>query len=199
MRNSCFIRNYCLKRSKSRLFFQKDGEVVVKGDFIKSCINWKDYNPNSAWRPGLISVLDEPQTDYFIKNNTIPFKRGDIKRLNGKYPKSANEARDIIFNAHGSVNFSTYFQYAFCADTKVMQEMCGYDEDYYYYGYEDSDMFCRLFSAGYKMNYDYSCHAIHQCHPRSLSGDEVNNMEDIFKNKDMDNVNRNPDGWGKGK
>lgn len=193
VRNSAYVRNYCLKRCQSDLFFQKDGDVVVLGDFIKNCIEW-----SQPWRAGMIYVLDEEQTENYLDSNNPVFLDSPTKKIDLAFPEGVNKVKNIIYNAHGSVNMSTYFQYAFCAETKVMQDMNGYDEDYTYYGYEDSDMFCRLYGAGYKMMPDFDCSAVHQCHPRALVSGKVENMESVFLSKDMSQSKRNPNGWGDG-
>ncbi len=193
VRNSCYVRNFALKRCQSEHFFQKDGDVVVIGDFIKNCVSW-----GRPWRAGNIYVLDEQQTEKYLLDNKLIFLDNPTKVIEKIYPQTVQEVHDIITKAQGRVNMSTYFQYAFCAETKVMQNIGGYDEDYTYYGYEDSDIFCRLYGIQHRLWPDYDCSAIHLCHPRILTQDKINDMGELFKEKDFNQVKRNSNGWGDG-
>lgn len=192
MRNGCFIRNYAIKRCQSDLFFQKDGEVVVLGDFIKNCIEW-----SSPWRAGNIYVLNEQQTKQYKTDNLLNCCPVGIQ------PNSLQDTEDVrknIFDSHGKINVSTYFHYAYCISMKYLQNINGYNEQYWYYGYEDSDLYCRAFKDGYKIMPDYSCSAIHLYHSKSqINHQMISQMEQIFINSDLDNTARNQNIlWGEG-
>ena len=197
MRNGCFIRNFAIKRCQSELFFQKDGEVVILGDFISQCLA-----SETPWRAGNIYVLKEDVTERFIASEDDEIVKGlePTKKIDKIFPETAEEAKSLIHEARGNLNLSTYFHYAYCIRTKILQNINGYDEDYHYYGFEDSDMFCRLYAMGHKIVPDYSCSAIHLFHPReSINMSLLNRMSDIFKEKDVNESKRNPDVWGEGK
>jgi len=61
-RNGCFIRNYFIKRVRSKVIAQKDPEVIVCGDFIK---NWLEIT--QCQRAGRIKVLDTNVTSECFK------------------------------------------------------------------------------------------------------------------------------------
>jgi GT2 family glycosyltransferase len=197
-RNGCFVRNYAIKRCQSELFFQKDGEVVVVGDFIKHCIR-VCAKPNQGWRAGNICVLTKEQTArYMSTGDSSGFIERPTRVIKEEFPDSVKEVKKILVDSNGQVNLTTYHHYAYCVRTALLQSINGYDEDFFSYGYEDSDMFCRLYGLGHRIRADYSCTAIHLCHPR---GSEVNNvrpMADLFESKDPQNPVRNPNGWGDG-
>jgi len=193
-RNGCFVRNYAIKRCQSDLFFQKDGEVVMIGDFIQNCID-----RNGSWRAGKIYVLDDRNTQrYMSTGNPSSFINRPIKIIDEIFPDSVEEVKRIIDVSTGQLNLTTYHHYACCHQTSVLQSINGYDEDFATYGYEDSDMFCRLYALGYKMKPDYSCGAVHLCHPRSAGIDDVSEMANLFREKDPKDPVRNPNGWGEG-
>jgi hypothetical protein len=194
MRNGCFIRNYALKRCQSSRFLQKDGEVVILGDFVKNCLEWK-----TPWRAGNIYVLTDPQTRNYMKSGNTKFIDNPTHKVRQIFPESADIVKDMILKANGGLNLSTYFHYAYCADTSVLKDISGYDEDFTYYGFEDSDMFCRLYSLGHRIIPDHSCSAVHLCHPRNdIDIPRVERMKEIYTSKTPGDVNRNPGGWGDG-
>jgi hypothetical protein len=193
-RNGCFIRNYVIKRCQSRRFFQKDGEVVIIGDFIKNCIQW-----DTPWRAGVIYVLDEGQTDQYMNTGkTDSFINKPTHRVQKIFPGTVDEAKKMIFQSKGCLNLSTYHHYAYCVDTVVIKGINGYDEDYKHYGFEDSDMFCRLYAMNHRIIPDPSCFAVHLCHPRNIIQGNVNDMGAIFQRKSPHDGVRNPNGWGEG-
>lgn len=195
MRNGCFIRNYIIKRCQSDLFFQKDGEVVVLGDFIKSCIR-----SNGDWRAGKIYVLDDDNTNEFMMtgNSHVVTSKPPTKIINPIFPDTVEDVKKIIFDSNGKQNLSTYHHYSYCVKTELLKSIRGYDEDYYYYGFEDSDMFCRLYHLGHKLIPDPSITAVHLCHPREEITSEINIMGQLFKDKNPINSIRNSTNWGDG-
>ena len=69
-----------------------------------------------------------------------------------------------------------------------------------FYGFEDSDMFCRLFYLNQYLIPDYTCAAIHINHAReTINQQELTKMYDLFKEKDPKDFIRNQSGdWGRG-
>jgi len=198
-RNSCFVRNYAIKRCLGcEKFLNKDGEVVLIGDFISNIID----SPKS-WRPGIIYVLDETQT----KNLLLATSVEEIlpafpvtKYIELLESENSYVVKEIIEQADGRVNPSTYYHYAYSTDHEVLYKIRGYDEDYITYGWEDSDMFIRLFHLGYHIIPDYNCAAIHPWHfRRADTAEEVEaNMRDIFVSKSPADYFRNLGSWGDG-
>jgi len=196
-RNSSFIRNYAIKRCKSEIFLQKDAEVVILGDFVYNVINSR-----APWRPGKVYVLDEEQTKMYLETKDFMNIRVDpTKVVKEEVGDDLFHVKSIIAEPDGSINLATYFHYAFAVKTKVLQEIRGYDEDYVLYGYNDSDLFCRLYHLGQYIIPDHTCTAIHLYHPvRSVNCGSVESvkMREIFIAKDPSKVQRNPIVWGRG-
>ncbi len=218
-RNSCKIRNYAIKRCMSNIFFQKDPEVVVIGDFIK-----KSIEHGKGWRTGFSIIASVALSRLILKNgiqevNKFLFKgpmdpnicawrpTGLIaEKLNdGTYrgiadPKHLYDPKfikDVIFNANGKWNESTCFAYALGIETNILKEIGGYDEDYTSYGYEDSDLFCRLMNIKYGLTPDYNCVSVHLHHQLTVDGN-LGKMAQMFNSKDYREVIRNKNCWGEG-
>lgn len=202
-RNSCFIRNYAIKRSLADVHLQKDAEVVVLGDFIQKAINAQE-----PWRPGKVYSLDEEQTELYLKTAHL---ESTVEKYPIEFPshmiidKGVNSdlfynIKNVVLDADGTVNPSTYFQYAFGVKTEILQNLRGYDEEYTSYGWEDTDLFCRLHVMQKYIIPDYSCVAIHLYHPRGFEHeiDTVAVMKNIFITKNMKELQRNPVKWGQG-
>jgi len=197
-RNSCFVRNYAIKRCQCDILLNKDCEVVLTGDFIYNAINF-----HNAWRPGNVFVLDPSQTDELLKlgdpdkfiQDRTPTKRTEMMVAMNSY-----HAKEIIQLADGKINPSTYYHYAYAVDLKYLHYLGGYDEDYWSYGWEDSDMFVRLFHIGVQPIPDYTCTAIHPYHFRreDCVREKEISMRDVFVQKSPADFFRNKDGWGEG-
>lgn len=199
-RNACFIRNYCIKRCQSELFFQKDCEVVVLGDFIKNCIA-----SNKGWRAGNIRVLEQQITEKYFETqlDSILNKEPITRKINdprGFIIKTSRQIQDSICEAQGALNISTYFHYAYCIKTSILKSINGYDESFTKYGFEDSDMFCRLFHINQILYPDYECTAIHLDHPKySSCGNDSALMCQVFLSTNPANYIRNVNiDWGEG-
>ncbi len=195
-RNGAFIRNYFIKRCRSEFLFQKDGEVVIEGDFLfnahQTCFS------DMLWRAGNIAVLNANDTKTYQERHTLLGLEPTIeKRIEPVFPCSAFELKQHLLYMNGRVNFTSFFHYGFCARTKLLQDMHGYDEDFLYYGFEDSDLFCRIVAKGKKFKPDYGCYAIHQWHPPTENKNMLPEMGEIFKRKSLWEI-RNPNGWGEG-
>ena len=198
-RNGCFIRNWAIKRCQSELFFQKDGEVVILGDFMHSFVSMR----YPAFRCGYIFVLNDGGTKDFMSGSMPDPNRWNAictRRVQMFIPDYPEEARDEIAAADGKVNYSTYFHYGFGVETGVLQSMHGYDEDFNQYGWEDSDMICRLIAMGVHLVPDYSLAAVHPNHPRQKVKFQImaNSMKTIFLSRNPRQFIRNPIRWGEG-
>lgn len=173
-RNGGFIRNYFIKNCKSDLILQKDGEVLLEGDFIKNAI---DNVKEDAWRPKIIYVLDGDQTTKLLNNYKIEVSPTYV--VNPPY-------------------ISTYFHYAYCIQTNILQYLHGYDENYKYWGYEDTDLFDRLLTINKIIKPDPEISATHLSHHSTINYDQLKNMELYYNSVDKSLVIRNPNGWGEG-
>ena len=197
-RNGAFIRNYFLRRNESLVTLQKDGEVIVTGDFIYRAIQC-----HTPWRPGRIFVLPEHRLAE-LKEHGVQWVMEHMPVTRVVEPMvAANSyhAKEIIELADGKVNPSTYFHYAYAAPTRIFQQICGYDEDYTSYGWEDADMFCRLYHMGIYLVPDYACAAIHPWHPRAAdcTPEQLLAMRQLFVKKSPADFFRNKvKEWGSG-
>ena len=193
-RNGAFIRNYAIKRCQSEKFFQKDPEIILVGDFIKNIIQ----SPN-AWRAGNIYVLNKALSaellykhDFGILKYSACIKIDPVKILDPDFVKY------IIIAEDGRPGYATYFHYAYSVSTEILYGMRGYDERYLYYGYEDSDMFCRLLYLKQHLIPDYEISAIHLYHDRdSINLDQLKQMRYVFSNQSPSHYPRNKE-WGEG-
>jgi hypothetical protein len=203
-RNGCFIRNYAIKRCQSMYFLQKDGEVVILGDFIKNCFKKIIYHAGdsqswtASWRAGKIYVLNDQQTRRYMSTKSPEhFISTPTEVIKENFPGTTNAVKDIIYNATGT-NLSTFFHYAYCVPTLDLEKVRGYDERFGSYGYEDSDMFCRLYAMGHRLIPDPYCSAVHLCHPKNAQTSDITKMRKLFGNSDPETLIRNPSGWGDG-
>lgn len=196
-RNSCFIRNYALKRCQSKYFLQKDCSVVLEGDYplyaTRTCE--KGY----LWRAGNIIVVSEEDTNKCIENDNLDdLKTSFQKRIEPIQPINVEELKNYLVKMAGQENFTTYFQYAFCAPTQFLKGIHGYDEDYKWYGYEDTDMFCRLTALGKIIKPDYGTYARHLWHPDNTNKEQLIPMRSLFRFKNPEHTIRNLKNWGRG-
>ncbi len=212
-RNSAFIRNYAIKRCQSQIFFQKDPEIIVNGDFLK-----RASELGKGWKAGWVLNFPKGPTQDILQNGIreiIPFlmehclnpqiqKEFEYRDLGGGLSQvlmglknlcTANVLKQQILS--GKHNLSNWLSYALGIETKVLQDIHGYDEDFTSYGYEDSDMICRLMALGYSISPDHNCTSIHLHHP-STGDPHLHEMRDVFQNKDPNQVVRNPENWGEG-
>lgn len=199
-RNGAFIRNYCIRRCQSDKLLQKDGEVIITGDFIYRAIYFR-----AGWRAGRVFVLPESVTKTMYEStggigwvlDNIP----PTKIIEPMVADNAYHAKEIIALADGQVNPSTYFHYAYACFTRTIQEMGGYDERFRYYGFEDSDIFCRLYHLSIQLCPDYGCAAIHPWHPRATdcTPERLQEMRNVFIADSPGNYIRNTmREWGTG-
>jgi len=199
-RNSCYVRNYALKRMQSEFYIMKDAEVLVYGDFIYNAINF-----GTGWRPGSVYSLTAIETDKLLVA-TFPrvYVESECVPKMDKVPHPIFEdpyyLKQTLLEADGKINPTTYFHYAYCAPLKIVQQMNGYDEDYSSYGWEDTDMYGRLFAQGVRICPDPTTIAVHPHHPRNVdSKREVEvNMRDLYITKSPVAWYRNLSGWGDG-
>lgn len=212
-RNSAFIRNYAIKRCQSKIFFQKDPEIIVNGDYLKRAaergLGWKTGYVLGFPKGPTRDILERGVSEIipFLKEHNLnPEVQGDLeyKALGGGIfqitlginglsdPEKLH--KDVLSGAH---NISNWLSYALGIETKVLQEMRGYDESFTSYGYEDSDMICRLMAKGYSITPDYNCTSIHLHHPSTVDP-YLQDMKQIFVEKQPKQIIRNPLSWGEG-
>ena len=195
-RNGAFIRNYAIKRCQSELFFQKDGEVVIEGDFIQHSID-----QHGSWRAGNIVVLKAEQTEIYLREKQLSsVKDVHFYIVPPVMPsQDLNTTKKYILDLDGQVSFISYFHYAYCTRTKLLQDLGGYDEHFTDFGWEDVDMYFRLVYAQEFLKPDYSCYAIHPKHASTVNTLKLWDMSQVFKNKPVEQCVANlHQTWGEG-
>lgn len=197
-RNGAFIRNYVIKRCESDFFLQKDGEVVIEGDFIFNAIHQCDTVHEIGWRPGHAVALSVMDTGLYLEGKSPNLDEMGLEIEPVAACPYLERVKDYLLRRNGRVNFISYYHYAYCVSTMWLKTMHGYDEDYRYYGWEDVDMYLRLAERGVKIVPDYSCYAIHLYHPSTVNRPMLNQMAELFRQKDPTVWCRNPDRWGEG-
>jgi len=180
-RNGCFIRNYYIKRMQSRILIQKDPEVFPWGvDLVKTCMGLN----GSFYRAGFGVNLKPGRTRAILRA-----PKRELAKINfGIKPKKAVKQGN-----------NKFFHYVYGAETRVLQDIHGYDEDYVEFGWEDLDMYKRLKRMAMKEIIDKKCLAIHLWHKRyATEQPSLNRMERIFRSKSASDFVRNPVSWGEG-
>jgi hypothetical protein len=211
-RNSAFIRNYAIKRCQSKLFMHKDPEVFVFGDFLKYAVEH-----GKGWKAGHVLNLSENVTNNVLhlgREQVLPYLEAwTLPEKVGAFSKAdfSDGSYQVSFGAHelfnpiqlhqeilsGKLNVSNWVSYALGIETDVLQEIHGYDEEFTNYGFEDSDMICRLMRMKYPIYPDHRCVSVHMHHP-STSDAQIRNMESLFKTKLNQPLVRNQFKWGEG-
>ena len=195
-RNGAYIRNYVIKRCLSQRFLQKDGEVVIEGDFIFNAI--QQCHDNHGWRPGHAVALSVTDTGLYLDGRSSNLD-SISREIEPVVPcPDLNRTKEFLLRRNGQVNFISYYHYAYCVPTVWLQSMRGYDEDYRYYGWEDVDMYLRLAERGVKITPDYQSYAVHLYHASTVNPPMLNAMANIFRTKDPSEWRRNPVKWGEG-
>jgi len=144
-RGDAFMRNICIKYSQSKLLAQKDPEIFYTNDFIKGCFN----NQGVLYRCGGMAHLAKEQDTHNYLDNNI-----DVNKLiknSDKYPITER---------------FVYWHFGHCAPIECFRKLNGYDEDFKYYGYVDTNMWDRLMKSGLKQRIDPTCNPIHLWHPK---------------------------------
>lgn len=197
-RNGAFIRNYVIKRCRSALFLQKDGEVVIEGDFIFGAISKCLGRRRMGWRPGHAVALSVADTAAYLTGR-FPNLDQISRVIEPVVPcPDLEKVKQYLLQRNGQVNFASYYHYAYCVSTEVLQKMHGYDEDYKFYGWEDVDVYLRLAAKGVKICPDHSCYAVHLNHPSTVNYSMLSKMAEIFRTKSPLQKQRNPERWGEG-
>jgi hypothetical protein len=211
-RNSAFIRNYAIKRCQSKMFMHKDPEVFVFGDFLKYALE-----QGGGWKAGQVLNLSENVTSNvlrlgreqvlpFLEAGTLPgvmeaFSKTDFP--DGSYQVSfGNQELFSPVQLHkeimsGKLNVSNWVSYALGIETEVLQDIHGYDEEFSNYGFEDSDMICRLMRMEYPIYPDHRCVSVHMHHLPTVDS-HIQEMEDLFRIKLNQPLVRNQFRWGEG-
>jgi hypothetical protein len=178
-RNGAFIRNYFIKRCRSKVLLQKDPETLIgsKNDWISEAIAYCKEN-KGIWRPRYTSSLSVEQTNYILFGDECG---QSIKWL------------DMVDRGYERMHF------CYAIQTKILQEVRGYNQDFIVYGPEDRDMYRRLMN--YKCTVGYStdtkvAHLFHQVDPIVFS--QVKEMNILFSALNSSAIYCNNEDWGGG-
>ena len=177
-RNGAFIRNYIIKRCRSRFLFQKDPEVALVSDDPGYDVveRMMEIKPGKIWRNGRPFNMEFPEE--FISAG-LPIDRSFIPRCPPPLPG--------LVGTH----------WGYCIRTADLRAIRGYDERFTKYGPEDGDLFRRLIRLGFSFRYDPHVYALHVHHVVETTGHEE--MCALGRRIESDPPVRNdPDGWGEG-
>ena len=181
-RNGCMIRNYFIRRCRSRLLCTRDPEIFIEGEhFVESVLA---LPPGMVYRTGGMTELRDIDVQKVFNNpRTVPLNQLQPLRV-------WHTRRGISEGFHAGVTI----------ETAQLVAMRGYDEDYAYaYGYEDWDMLHRLVAAGLKIQIDPRVWTYHVWHPRpKFWGRTLPSNARTFESKDPKQIVRNGEEWGEG-
>lgn len=92
------------------------------------------------------------------------------------------------------------YHWGYVIPRQKLVDFGGYDEDYTLYGYEDTDLYYRLFYNEYPIIMDDKLIAVHHYHDIATSVyEDVAKMKEIFENKNLYEFVRNQGkDWGRG-
>ena len=182
-RNGCLIRNYVLKKLRSKIMTTRDPEIFIKGnDHIKAVSEMSDC----IYRPYSMTELLEPLTPQILKNPMI-----DVTTLGSRaVHKLTNPGEHRAFHAGVSVY------------VRRLMGIGGYDEDFAnFYGWEDIDMLYRLVQSGADIIVDKNVNTFHVWHPRKTRFlKTVTSNQFVYQCKREEDklvANENKD-WGEG-
>jgi len=144
-RGDAFMRNICIKYSQSKMIAQKDPEIFYTNDFIDGCFD----NQGVLYRCGGSSYLaKEHDTNEYLSGN---IDKDRLIKNADRYPITEK---------------FVYWHFGHCAPIESFRNLNGYDEDFKYYGYVDTDMWDRLMKSGLKQRIDSACSPVHLWHPK---------------------------------
>jgi hypothetical protein len=188
--NGGYARNYVLKRLRSKRVIFRDAEIFHDGDYLSYANQLpvdavgELFAANQVYYNGIVggvSVTASPEVTRAIIDNPMV----DLRTI----------ARIFRMRSYEGMN-----GYGWIAPTKMLQDMRGFDEDFDEWGMEDSDIFDRIKASGrpvIRMPQGYPVYATHLFHPPAPfpSGKACR----IYKEKDPNQLIRNPNGWGEWK
>jgi len=184
-RGDAYMRNIAIKYSRSKLLAQKDPEVLYTNDFIKGCFDHQDV----LYRCGAFTYqASQEVTMQFLDNkcdlDTVINQSNRIPILEDRF---------------------VFYHYGYSIPIKYLKDLNGYDEDFHYYGYVDTDMHNRLMKHGVGQFFDRDCNPIHLWHEKpQVKTDPVAirreaHMKFLYKQKMSEDIVRNKNtNWGEG-
>jgi len=185
-RTDGIIRNVAIKNSQSKLFAQRDPEILYDGDFLKGCFDNQDVLYRCG---GVAHQASQEDTNLYLDNKI------GLNQLK----QSANKSN--------LSNFFFAWHYGHCAPIEYFKKLNGYDEEFLYYGWCDRNMHDRLIKSGVKQYVDHSCQPIHLYHEKpQVRTDPVAikreaYMKQLYEQKTREGkliANENNPSWGNG-
>ena len=175
-RNGNKIRNFCIKRCKSKWLFQRDPEILYRHDYIATVL--KHSKPKQMLRCGDVMQLTKRATEHSLARKIDRLFEGTCRTVN---PKD-----------------HTFMHYGCCLSTELLQSIHGYDECFTTWGYEDTDLFHRLQHTNCESFCLTDLQAIHMWHPPTSDGHILREREVLYKKLDPKKIIRNGEDWGNG-
>lgn len=183
-RGDAFMRNIAIKYSQSHLLAQKDPEIFYTNDFIKGSFNHSDV----LYRCGGTAYLcKENETNEYLNNNCSVEK---LIQTSAKFPITDK---------------FVYWHFYHSAPIESFRKLNGYDEDFKFYGFVDTNMWDRLMKSGLKQFVDKNCNPVHLWHEKPHFNTDKKDikryetMRAIYNRKNNNNIIAN-EGiiWGEG-
>lgn len=177
--NGCLLRNYFIKRCKSKWLMTKDPEIIIDDDIISKIIDLDDI----VFRPGGMIELYPQETQRIIDEPFINLK-------------------DLPILRQWKVTNTNYqaFHNCVCIRTERLKNMNGYEEEFRNgYGYEDVNMLDRIKQSNARIIIDDSITTYHINHPiiRSFHKTIIDNEKIYRKLKENLQIVANKDNeWG---
>lgn len=177
--NGCLLRNYFIKRCKSKWLMTKDPEIIIDDDIISKVIDLDDI----VFRPGGMIELYPQETQRIIDDPFINLK-------------------DLPILRQWKVTNTNYqaFHNCVCIRTQRLKDMRGYQEEFKSrYGWEDVEILDRIKASGVKIIIDNDIITYHINHPiiRSFHKTIIDNEKIYKKLKENLQIVANKDNeWG---
>lgn len=183
-RGDAFGRNVAIKYGQSKMLAQRDPEILYTNDFIKNVFDHQDV----LWRCGGTAYLTKQEaTNQYLNNNLSIWQ---LIETSTKFPITER---------------FVYYHFGHSAPLEYFKRLNGYDEDFKFYGFVDTNMWDRLMKSGLKQYIDKNIQPIHLWHekpkfnsyPKDIKNYEK--MRNLYNNKQDKSIIANEGVvWGEG-
>ena len=174
------IRNQAIAATKGEYIIFLDGDCVPTTSFIK-----KHYNlaKQGFFVPGNRLLLNKKFTDYVLQNNIAIYKFSLTRWLFTRIKGGCNRILPLLTLPLGCLRKINKYSWKgaktcnLAAWKKDIMAINGFNEDYYGWGYEDSDLVIRLINNGVlRKTGRYAIPVIHLWHEENDSTRKKNNF-----------------------
>ena len=145
-RGAAATRNVGIREAKGEIVLFIDDDILAEPNLIETHLSAHRLHPKSSVIGAVVSPWDE---------STVPFLRYLRDRA--------------IFNPYsiacGPMDFSYYHTGNVSSPRKLLLEVGGFNEEFFFYGMEDIELGYRLERAGSRMVYSPEAKAVHRYFP----------------------------------